>query len=463
MSALSSVECSKAKMFWHKYIQSEVFPEEIRALRHGHNISTSSSIISLTPFLDENHVLRVGGRLRQAPLPYDVKHPVLLAPHSITRLIISNVHIKTLHGGTQLTLSSLRKEYWILRTRNLVKSIIHACIPCVRERASIPTQLMGDLPSVRVSPPPRAFAHSGVDYAGPIKVRASAGRGIRAQKAYIALFICLATRAIHLELVGDYSTPAFINAFNRFCSRRGLPLSMYSDNGTTFVGAEKELATAYRAALRDPNFLNRTAIDNISWHFIPPSAPHFGGIWEAGVRSVKHHLRRIIGDHTLSFEKLSTLLCQIEACLNSRPIAPLSDTLDDYQCLTPGHFLIGSAIIIPSEPSILDLKESRLSRWQVVRQVTERFWKLWSSYYINTLQQRNKWQKFQPSVPVGGLVLLHNPLLPPCKWELGRITRLHPGSDGLTRVVTVKIASSEYVRPIGKICLLPIDTAVSRD
>jgi len=95
---------------------------------------------------------------------------------------------------------------------------------------------------------------------------------------------------------------------------------MYSDNGTTFVGANKDLTTAYRAALRDSNFLSKTASDNKSWHFLPPSAPHFGGLWEAGVRSVKHHLRRVLGDKTLTYEEFSTILCQVEACLNSRPL-----------------------------------------------------------------------------------------------------------------------------------------------
>lgn len=116
---------------------------------------------------------------------------------------------------------------------------------------------------------------------------------------------------------------------------------MYSDNGTTFIGANREMTIAYRAAVRDPNFLNVTAADKVEWKFIPPSAPHFGGLWEAGVRSVKFHLRRVLGNHLLTFEEFSTLLCRIEACLNSRPIAPQSDTLDE--CLTPGHFLIGSA------------------------------------------------------------------------------------------------------------------------
>ncbi|XP_029164550.1 uncharacterized protein LOC114935819 [Nylanderia fulva] len=284
------------------------------------------------------------------------------------------------------------------------------------------------------------------------------GRGVASRKAYIAIFVCMATRAVHLELVEGYATPAFLGAYSRFVARRGLPTAVYSDNGTTFVGADRELTVAFRAALRDPVFLNRTASDNVEWHFLPPSAPHFGGLWEAGVRSVKHHIRRVVGAHTLTFEEFSTLLCNVEACLNSRPIAPLSDSIDTYDPLTPGHFLIGAALNSSPEPSLLQVKENRLSRWQLVRQLTERFWKLWQSDYINMLQQRGKWRHIEkPNIWVGQLVLLRNPLLPPCKWELGRVVLCHPGLDELVRVVTVKTASSEYKRPIGRLCLLPID------
>ncbi|RLU15323.1 hypothetical protein DMN91_012317 [Ooceraea biroi] len=183
---------------------------------------------------------------------------------------------------------------------------------------------------------------------------------------------------------------------------------MYSDNGTTFVSVDKELKAAYRSVLQNPDFLNRIATDQISWHFIPPHAPHFGGIWEAGVRSVKHHLRRILGLHTLTFEELYTVLCKIEGCLNSRPLGTLSDSLDDYEALTLGHFLIGSALTVQPETSLLEVNENRLSRWQLFRQITERFWKVWQSDYVNTLQQRSKWAKVQPSLQTGRIVLLRN-------------------------------------------------------
>lgn len=455
--ALAASECQEATKFWIKKIQSELFPDEIKALVKKQNLSSSSAILSLSPFIDQDGVLRVGGRLSKSPFPFSFRHPILLSAHPLVTLIVNQAHLRLLHAGAKLTLNVLRREFWILRARSIVKSVIHNCVKCTRERAATPTQIMGNLPETRVSTSTRCFLHCGVDYAGPIHIRTSAGRGFKSHKAYIALFICLAAKAIHLELVKDYSTNAFLNAYSRFCARRGLPQAMYSDNGTTFTGADRELTLAYKAAVQDPNFLNTTASDSVEWNFIPPSAPHFGGLWEAGVKSMKHHLRRVVGSHTLTVDEFSTLLCKIEACLNSRPIGPTSDTMDDYECLTPGHFLIGSALAVHPEPSLLNLKENRLSRWQLVQHITERFWKLWQTDYVNTLQQRTKWRKVQSQIKLGQLVLLRNPNLPPCKWELGRVTQCHPGSDDLTRVVTVKTAQSEFRRPINKICVLPVE------
>lgn len=377
------------RIFCIRHIQSDLFAKEIAALKQ-HNLSSNNKLLALRPFLHGKGVLRVGGRLNRAPVSYAVKHPILIASHPLVYLTIDHAHKRSLHAGLQLTLNMLRAEFWIVRARSVTKSVLHKCIACTRERAALPSQLMRDLPPVRVSAPEHCFLHVGLDYAGPIQIKALSGRGIATRKAYIALFVCLASRAIHLETVSDYFTPAFLHAFSRFTSRRGLPASVYSDNGTTFVGADCELTRSYREALHDPQFLNAIATDQVAWHFLPPAASHFGGIWEAGVKNVKHHLRRVLGNNILTYEEFSTLFCHIEACLNSRPIAPLTDSLEDYESLTPGHVLVGSAVTAVPEPSLFEVNENRLSRWQQVRQMHERFWKLWSSDYVNTLQQRKK-------------------------------------------------------------------------
>lgn len=217
--ALSAQECRLARTFWLKAIQRELFFKEITALLDRKTIAPKSSFLSLNPFLDPDGLLQVGGRLTNAPILFEVKHPIVLASHPLVTLIVRQAHIRALHAGLQLTLTTLRKKFWILRARSVVRSIIHRCVVCARENAAVPQQLMGDFPALRVSPPGRCFLHCGLDYAGPVHIRASSGRGISSRKAYIALFVCLATRAIHLELVGNYSALAFLDAYSRFCAR----------------------------------------------------------------------------------------------------------------------------------------------------------------------------------------------------------------------------------------------------
>ncbi|XP_071581131.1 uncharacterized protein [Temnothorax nylanderi] len=450
-------EINLAREFWLKKVQQMLFPVEYAQLESLNRISNSSKLLPLNPFLDKNGLIRVGGRLRNSAFPDDKKHPVVLAAHPLVAALIRETHIRALHAGPQFTLHLLREHYWILRARQTIRAVLHKCVRCARESAKAAHELMGDLPSCRVTSTPRAFLHCGIDYAGPIQVRSTPGRGHTSRKAYIAVFVCMTVKATHLELVGDCTTPAFIAAFDRFCARRGVPSDMYSDNATTFHGAQREISVTWSEATRDSNFQSSLATQGVRWNFIPPSAPHFGGLWEACVRSVKFHMKRVIGAHTLTFEELSTLLCKIEACLNSRPIAPGSDNFDDYNSVTPSHFLIGSALTSAPTPSLLEEKETRLTRWQLITQMRDSFWKLWSNDYLHTLQQRPKWRQIQNLARVGRLVLLRNPLAPPSRWELGRIVECHPGDDGLTRVVSVKTARSTYKRAVVKLSFLPVD------
>ncbi|XP_029172429.1 uncharacterized protein LOC114941586 [Nylanderia fulva] len=445
--SLAPDEIDSARKFWLKSIQQQLFSTELLRLKDGKSVQKGSKLASLNPFLDNDDLIRVGGRLRHSELAEKTKHPIVLASHSLVSSLIRHIHLQALHAGSRLTLSILREDFWLIRARQTIRSVLYHCIACTRENAKIIPELMGDLPDYRVRPVARGFSHCGIDYAGPIKVRTTPGRGHKSQKAYIAIFICMTVKATHLELVGDLSTPSFLAAFDRFCARRGVPTAMYSDNATNFQGAQRELATAWHTATHDSNILNNLAEKGISWRFIPPSSPHFGGLWEACVRSVKFHLKRVIGAHTLTIEEMSTLLCKVEACLNSRPLGQMSDNYDDYHALTPSHFLIGSSMLTMPETSLLDEKETRLTRWQLIRQMRDSLWKQWSQDYLHTLQQRPKWRERQSLARVGRLVLLRNPLAPPCAWELGRIVECHPGDDGLVRVVTVKTARSSTSEP----------------
>ncbi|CAL1677400.1 unnamed protein product [Lasius platythorax] len=231
---------------------------------------------------------------------------------------------------------------------------------------------MGNLPRGRVSPG-RPFLRTGVDYAGPINLRTTKGRGHRAYKGFIAVFMCLCTRAIHLEVASDYSSEAFLAAFRRFTARRGFCTDMYSDCGTNFVGADRELRDLFCAASPDGRRIAHTASSSgVRWHFNPPATPHFGGLWEAAVKSTKHYFRRVIGESKLTYEELSTFLAQVEACLNSRPLQALTDDPEDFSALTPGHFLIGTPLLAVPEPALTETKENTLSRWQLLQKMRRR-------------------------------------------------------------------------------------------
>ncbi|XP_011251358.2 uncharacterized protein LOC105248313 [Camponotus floridanus] len=323
--------------------------------------------------------------------------------------------------------------------------------------AAIPQQLMGDLTWERVVPA-RPFLHTGVDYAGPFQLCTTKGCGHRSYKAFVAVFVCLASRVVHLEVVSDYTAEAFLAALRRFVSRRGICRSLQSDCGTTFVGADSELRALFTTGTPgDHRVINRLASEKIEWRFNSPSAPHFGGIWEAAVKSLKHHLRRVIGDAKLTYEEMSTLLTQVEACLNSRPLQALSDDPEDLAALTPGHFLVGAALTAVPEPSLLDQPASRLSRWQLLQKMQNHFWERWSKEYLHSITHRPKWLRKETSFKVGRLCLLRNELTPPTKWPLARITKIHPGEDGQVRVVTVRTAASEFIRPVVKLVVLPIN------
>ncbi|XP_070153697.1 uncharacterized protein [Polyergus mexicanus] len=456
-TCLSAAELKEASLFWLHYVQQRHFPSEIQALNDKSLLPRSSSLLSLYPFLGKDKLIRLGGRIDHSSLSYDERHPIILPKHRISDLLIAQAHKASLHGGTQLMLRILRQNYWIISARTSVKSLIRSCVKCVRERARTSQQLMGNLPQPRVTPS-APFSHTGVDYAGPMNIFPSVGRGQRSKKYYVAVFICLSTKAVHLEYVDDYATNGFLSAFRRFASRRGLPSDMYSDNGTNFQGADRELNTTFQRLVADPQIQDAIANDNIKWHFIPPSAPHFGGLWEAGVKGLKFHLKRAIGSRTLSQIEFATLLCQIEACLNSRPISALHDDPNDFSALTPGHFLVGRPLVSPPEESVLDIDSNRLSRWQQVRAILEQIWRSWSSDYLHTLQQRRKWRENEPELKINELVLLKNNLAPPSKWELARILDVHPGSDGHVRVVTLRTAKTTLKRPITQICQLPISS-----
>lgn len=456
--ALSAAETTDALTELILFSQNNAFHADIVKLKSKTNLPAASKLHSLNPILDENGVLRVGGRLQNSNMSDAEKHPIILSNKChLTTLIIRKQHYVTMHGGAQLILGLLRKQYWIIHARDTVSSYIHRCVTCHRFNASSAMQLMGNLPEPRVNIT-RAFTHTGVDYAGPIDLRMSKGRGNKSYKGYIALFVCLCTKAVHIEAVSDLTSAGFIAAYRRFVARRGLPAHMYSDNGTNFVGANKALRKTHDEMLLQvkQDIIITATTSNTEWHFIPPSSPHFGGLWEAGVKSLKTHMKRTISNTRLTYEELATLLSQIEACLNSRPLTQITSDPNDFTALTPGHFLTGNALLAApdtsSEPTHIDL----LSRWQLVQRMYQNITGRWKTEYLSRLQQRPKWTKTTQNLQVGDLVLIKESTTQPTFWPLARIVKVHPGDDGLVRVVTVRTQKSEFKRCVTKLSPLPL-------
>ncbi|XP_026322804.1 uncharacterized protein LOC113232343, partial [Hyposmocoma kahamanoa] len=342
---LTLQELSAAKLQIIRYIQRSEFATEMEQLRNEHKVGVKSKLFNLNPTIDTCGVLRAGGRLENANLSMEMKHSKIIPRDSrLAELLIKEAHELTFHGGARLTMANLRQQYWIPGGNNQVKKQLRNCVTCRKNNPTKQHQLMGDLPPARVEPA-LPFYHTGVDYTGFIDIKANKMRNSRTIKGYVALFICMVTKAIHLELVTDLTSSAFLAALKRMAARRGAPRHLYSDCGTNFVGTYRVLQEEYEKLREtfDEHFLGILAGMNIEWHFNAPSWPSAGGLWERAVRSLKFHLRRVVGEQRLTFVEFSTILAQLEACLNSRPLCALTEDIEDLKFLTPAHFLTGRA------------------------------------------------------------------------------------------------------------------------
>lgn len=428
--------------------------------RWEENLPSSKRLLILAAVLDDKGILRVGGRLQNSNLSEEAKSPILLPGkcHLVT-LLIDHLHHVHFHLGQQALQALIRQKYWVFRLRQAVKGRIYKCMTCIRMKARPSQPIMGNLPSCRVRPS-RPFTFTGVDYAGPFFIREkSPRRNSPTSKAYLVVFICMATKAVHLEVVTSMSTEAFLATLDRFIARRGLPAAIYSDCGPNFVGASRQLKDLFTYLKNEDSqrtIHNHAVNQGFEWHFNPPYSPHMGGLWEAAVKSAKNHLHRITKHNVFHLEELMTLFAKIEAILNSRPIAQLNDDDPNHgDFLTPGHFLIGAPLLSVPEADVTHLKLNRLSRWQLVSQMVQHFWARWHVEYLHTLQKKLKWYRPTRQLQIGELVLVPDPACSPLNWSLAKIEEIHSGEDNVVRVVTIKDRRGCHKRSIHKLIPLP--------
>ena len=308
---------------------------------------------------------------------------------------------------------------------------------------------MADQPLDRITPAEPPFTNTGVDYFGPILVK----RGRCQVKRYGALFTCLVSRAVHIEMAASLDTPSFINVLRRFVARRGQVKLMWSDNGTNLVGAQREL----RQAIQEWNQAQVEAFllqKEVTWCFNAPSASHHGGAWERLIRSTRRILLGLTKEQVLDDDGLSTLLAEVESVLNGRPLTKSSSDPQDLTCLTPNHLLLLKDQ--PSRPPGMFSEADNYvrRRWRQIQYLSNLFWKRWVPEYLTVLQDRQKWLFPKRNVQVNEVVLIVDQGAHRGSWLLGRVIETYPDKNGYVRNVAMKTRSSRLVRPVSKLVMV---------
>lgn len=444
------------------------------------SVRKASVISQLDPFVDETGVLRVGGRIKHAGIPFKEKHPLILPKKGhVTNLIIRHHHEEVCHQGRGITHARIRSSgVWIVNGGSSVGHLIAGCVTCRRLRGSHVRQKMANLPKDRleeVAP----FTYSAVDYFGPFCIK----EGRKELKRYGVIFTCMSTRAIHLETATSLTTDSFLNAYRRFIGRRGPVRQLRSDQGSNFIGANSELHKAltmmdHAVVSRE---LTKTKCDWIQFKMNVPNASHMGGVWEMQIHTARSVLSPLLDNHgsQLDDESLRTLMVETEAIVNSRPL-----TTDDFTCketptpLTPNHLLTQKSQVVLSPPGIFQQADlySR-KRWRRVQHLANEFWQRWRKTYLQSLQGRQKWLRPHKNLSVGDIAILQDESTSRNCWKLARVDKVYPSEDGLVRKVKVAIGTDildsrgkrvkplVYLeRPVHKLVLLvPYDEQENRE
>ncbi|XP_052818526.1 uncharacterized protein LOC128244575 [Mya arenaria] len=453
----------EAENFIVRIVQESSYEEEIQLLLSKRAVPASSSLSTLSPFLDEKSVLRVGGRLTKADVPSISKQPIIIPKKShIALLLVRHFHEKVQHQGRLLTESTLRNNgFWIIGAKRLISSTIHKCVICKRQRGKFQSQYMSDLPEDRVTPS-APFTVIGVDTFGPWHIVARKTRGGFAEsKRWGMLFTCLSTRAVHIEVIEELSSSAFINAFRRFVAIRGPVKEVRSDRGTNFIGALDDLK-AEGICVEDGPVKKYLHDSKITWKFNPPHSSHMGGVWERIIGLTRRILdSMLLKTHAqkLTHYILCTFMCEVCAIINSRPIASISTDPDDPEMMTPGMLLTQKKEPLEGLDSTLSMRDIYKAQWKYVQVMANTFWKQWRNGYLQTLQTRRKWPSVLENLKTGDVVLVKDVEEHRNHWPLGIVVRVfQSGSDSNIRSVEVRIVKDKkcvnYVRPITELVLL---------
>ncbi|XP_063368821.1 uncharacterized protein LOC134657197 [Cydia amplana] len=444
----------KAERLLIKYSQAQTFSDEILKLKNGLYLPKTSRLLTLSPYLDEHEVLRLGGRIdAAAEVGPETKRPSILDGRDyIARLLVKHHHVLAAHGNQETVVNNLKQKHWILRLRPTVKNVTKKCMLCRIRKCKQEIPRMGDLPPARVAHHQRAFTYTGADLFGPLEVTVGRGR----QKRYGVLFTCLTVRAVHIEIVNSLTSDSFIMALRRMGARRGWPQYLYSDNGTNLRGADAELRKSIQEL--DQEYLKRESLNyGTKWIFIPPGSPHWGGAWERQIRTVKECMKVVLKERAPREETLCTFLAEVESIVNSRPLTHVSVEPGSTETLTPNHFLLGSSSVLPHLGAYNDSEYFLKKQWRIAQRLADLYWRRWVKEILPDLLPRKKWTQEVRPLQVGDLVLIVDPDGPRCAWPKGLVEQLLPGKDGRVRAVRIKTKSGVLTRSAARVARIPID------
>lgn len=434
-------ERRKASLVLVRLAQREAFKEEIQKLRQA-KLSHNNQLFQLDPVLQEG-VLRVGGRLKTASLPLDLKHPAILPKDGVvTHLILDHCHEKTQHQGRGQTLNELRANgYWIVGGSKVVANQIKQCVPCRRARRPTETQKMADLPVNRIDPSP-PFSFCGMDCFGPFPTK----QGRKESKRYGLIFTCLSSRAVHIEMLEDLTTDAFINALRCLIAIRGPVREIRSDQGTNFVGAKNEFSKTLKEMDKDrlAAYLAEKQCDLV---MNVPDASHMGGVWERQIRTVRSVMTWALSKSTgrLNDASLRTFFYEAMSIINSRPLTidSISDPKSEVP-LTPNHVLtMKTSVPLPPPGKFVEEDLYTRKRWRRVQYLSEQFWCRWKREYLANIILRQKWHSPRRNVKIGDVVILREEGSPRNEWRLGRVLNVCTDDDGLVRKATIQIGNKK--------------------
>ena len=445
-----------------KKVQKTYFEREIKNLTSSKAVPNDSSLSSLCPYLDEEGILRVGGRLQKADISTSKKNPVLVPKQShIAVILIRHYHARVHHQGRHITAGALRAAgFWVIGAKGLVSSLLHQCVTCRKLRGKLETQIMAELPACRLRPVP-PFTYVGVDTFGHWTVVSRRTRGGCANsKRWAILFTCLTVRAVHIEVVEQMSTSSFINALRRFVSIRGKVLEYRSDRGTNFVGSTDNVRTD-AVNIEDPAVRQFLLGEGTKWIFNPPHSSHFGGVWERMIGVARRILDALLLEHStkeLTHEVLVTFMAEVSMIINSRPIVPISSDPENALILSPNVLLTQkeNEDVLPLQN--IDTREMYKSNWKHVQVLAEKFWKRWKDEFLQNLQTRRKWKTVKENIKEGDVVMLREKDMKRCDWPTGVVEEAIQSEDGRVRKAKVRLIRRghpvEYLRPVSEMVFL---------